>query len=64
MTCPSCNRDLGPAVVKNIAICPNPECLRSVVLEDPPRLATGADTTVLTDRELKPLREARKAARG
>lgn len=61
MTCPACGMPVGEPIVRNLSIC---SCLRSVVQDgDVCRLATAAETTVLSDAELAVLRKRRKAIR-
>ncbi len=62
MTCPNCATELPEPVTANIVICP--KCLRSLIIfESEPRITTSADTTSLSDVDLKKLREARKKLR-
>lgn len=53
------------AQVGPVAVCPNPKCGASFVIEagGRTRLATAADTTTLSDAELQTLRQARKRTR-
>lgn len=66
LVCPACGQPVPDApIVAGLSVCPNPACLASLVLEGVQyRRATGADTTVLSDRELTALRQARKRYRG
>ena len=49
-------------IVNNLAICPT--CLRTLLFVGAAaRLATGAETTVLSDHDLGLLKQARKKAR-
>ncbi len=64
MICPSCGTELPAPTVANLVICPNTDCLRTIVIDDEQsRIATAGDTTVLSDVDLKKLREARKRLR-
>lgn len=66
MTCPNCGNLVPPdPVVQNLTVCPS--CWRSLAIDGTDgvglRLATGNDTTALTDAEITTLRNARKAVR-
>ncbi len=66
MTCPNCGNLVPPdPIVQNLTICPS--CLRSLVIDGTDgvslRLATGAETTILSEHDLATLKNARAALR-
>lgn len=66
MTCPNCGNLVPPdPIVQNLTICPS--CLRSLAIDGTDgvgiRLATAADTTVLSDYDLAAIKKARATFR-
>lgn len=65
MTCPKCHAPLpDPPLVKlrNLVVCPC--CCRTVATDDPVRMASAAETLVLSPAEVMQLKKARRKAKG
>ena len=64
MLCPICQTAISGPTVGTLTICPNTECLRTLVIDgDHIELAASADTLNLSDVQLAKLRAERKAKR-